>query len=129
MSAAPAPEPGPDAIDTPTWTGLPPRVAAVLAYGAWWLTGALFLSLERDHPFVAFHARQARRVFGAIWLAGVGLWALGLGAVFLSPALFKVLSAASQLVWVVGVAIWLACLVHAARGERWRVPGTGRGVG
>jgi uncharacterized membrane protein len=135
MNAMPGPmggEAGPGAQgghlpsdDAPTWTGLGPRTAAVLAYGAWWLTGALFLVLEPKQPFVAFHARQAFRVFGLIWLAGTALWALGLAAVFVSPMLFRVLSAVSQLTWVAGAMLWGACLLQAARGERWRVPGAG----
>jgi uncharacterized membrane protein len=109
---------------SPTWTGLSPPTAAVLAYGAWWVSGAVFLVLEPGHPFVAFHARQAFRVFGTLWLAGTALWALGFLSVFVSPVLFRALSAASQLTWALGIVLWGVCLFHAARGRRWRVPGT-----
>ena len=46
--------------------GLDPRAAAVLAYSAWWVTGALFLLVERHDARVRFHAAQSVVVFGAV---------------------------------------------------------------
>ena len=44
--------------------GLDPRVAAVVAYSAWWITGIAFLVVERADPAVRFHAAQSAIVFG-----------------------------------------------------------------
>lgn len=106
-----------------TATGLSPRVAATLAYAAWWVTGGLFLLLEPDHPYVRFHARQAFRGLGLIWLVGAGMWGVGVLAVFVSVPLFRVAVVGAQLTWAVGVALWLTCLLQAWRGERWGIPG------
>jgi len=114
--AAPTPPTG------PTATGLDPRTAAVLAYLAWWLTGALFLALEPTHRFVRFHARQALVVFGLISIVGVALWLACLLSMFVSPVLFRVTAVLAPTVWVAGVALWAACLAQAARGRWWRVP-------
>jgi uncharacterized membrane protein len=93
----------------------------VLAYAAWWLTGGLFLAVE-THPFVRFHARQALVVFGLISAIGLALLAASLLSVFVSPALFRVAAVVAPLVWAAGAALWVACVVQAARGRRWRVP-------
>lgn len=110
-------------LEGQTATGLSPRAAATLAYAAWWVSGGLFLLLEPAHPFVRFHARQAFLGLGLIWLVGVGLWGLGLLAVFVSVPVFRASMIAAQVTWVVGIAAWIACLVQAWRGERWSIPG------
>ena len=45
-------------------TGLDSRAGLGLAYSAWWVTGALFLALERSDNQVRFHAAQSMVVFG-----------------------------------------------------------------
>ena len=115
--------------DDDTSTGLPPHLAAVLAYLAWWLTGAVFLALEPRHPFVRFHARQALVVFGTLWLAGLGLTALSLLAAFLSPLVYSATSFLALATWIVGLIAWVACTFQAARGRRWSVPVLGRLLG
>jgi uncharacterized membrane protein len=112
-----------------TSSGLPPHLAGALAYSAWWITGAVFLALERGHPFVRFHARQAVVVFGALWLVGIALVALSLIAAFLSPVVYAVTSALALSTWTVGLAAWAACTVQAARGQQWTVPVLGRLLG
>jgi uncharacterized membrane protein len=109
-------------LDLPTSTGLPPRVAACLAYAAWWVSGGIVLAAEPRHPFVRFHARQALVGFGVIWLAGVTLWATSFLAAFVSPWLFRAAAALANLVWGLGLVAWVACLVAAARGRAWSLP-------
>lgn len=110
----------------PLATRLSPRVAACLAYAAWWVTGAIVLALEPRHPFVRFHARQAVVGFGLLWLAGVFLWAASFASAFLSPVLFRATAVIANLVWVVALGAWVACLVAAARGRQWALPGLSR---
>jgi uncharacterized membrane protein len=98
----------------------------VLAYVLWWATGALLLVVEPEHPFVRFHARQAFRVFGLIWLAGVLLWGLGLLVLLSSMTAFRVLAVLGQGVWLVGVALWVVAMSQAWRGRLWAVPWLGR---
>lgn len=106
----------------PTTTGLPPRLAACLAYSGWWLSGALLLAAEPRHPFVRFHARQALIGFGLLWLLGMALWAASFAAAFLSPGAFTAASVANYAVWTVGLLAWVVCLVVAARGGEWSLP-------
>lgn len=112
-------------VSPATVSGLSPQAAACLAYAMWWLSGALMLAIEPTHPFVRFHARQALRVFGAIWLAGVTCWVLTFVLVFVSPLGFRVAAVLMQITWTVGVVAWVVCLVKAWKGERWIVPWIG----
>ena len=105
-----------------TVSGLSPRAAACLAYAMWWVSGALMLAIEPTQPYVRFHARQAVRGFGAIWLVGMALWGLSVGLVFVSPVGFRVAAVLGQLTWAVGIAAWVVCLVKAWQGERWVLP-------
>jgi uncharacterized membrane protein len=104
-------------------TGLSPRAAATLAYLAWWISGGLMLLLERRQPYVRFHARQAVFGLGSIWLAGLALWGLGVASVFVSVPVFRAMLLGAQVIWGVGVAVWLVCVVQAWRGRRWKIPG------
>lgn len=114
-----------EATDAATVSGLSPRTAACLAYAMWWLSGALLLAIEPTHPFVRFHARQALRVFGVIWLVGVVCWALSFVLVFVWAPGFRIVALLGQLTWAAGVIAWVVCVVKAWRGERWMLPWIG----
>ena len=53
----------------PTSTGVDARLASVLCYAGWWVTGLVFLFAERRQPGVRFHAAQSLVVFGALSVA------------------------------------------------------------
>jgi len=103
-------------------TGLSSRTAAALAYGGWWLTGALFWVVERRDGYVRFHAAQSLAAFGlvALLIAAFG----GLAAVSLSfePAAFTPLMWAAGLTWAAGVLLWLLAIWKVASGDAWRIP-------
>ena len=108
-----------------TSTGLPPRVAACLAYSMWWLSGALVLAIERRNRFVRFHAAQAVAGFGLLWTCGVAVWSLSFLMAFVSPLAFRVTAVIGPLFWAGAVAAWAWCVWQAARGEAWRMPWVG----
>lgn len=87
------------------------------------------LAIEPTQPFVRFHARQALRVFGAIWVAGVALWGVSFALVFVSPLGFRVAAVVGQVTWAAGVVAWAVCLVKAWKGQRWVLPVIGRRLG
>lgn len=112
----------------PSSTGLEPRLASVLAYSAWWVTGALFLLVERHDETVRFHAAQAVVVFGVL----SGIIALSSAAalplVLLSGQAGRAALALSNATWLVGVVVWVLLAVKAWQGQRWLVPGLGGAV-
>jgi uncharacterized membrane protein len=108
-----------------TSSGLSPTIGATLASLGGWVTGLLFLALERDSPVVRFHAAQAVVGTGGLWLAGVLCWCTSFAAVFLSAALFRVLMVAAQACWVAGLLVWAVCVFWAWRGDRKCLPYVG----
>jgi uncharacterized membrane protein len=109
-----------------TSTGLDARLASALAYLAGWVTGALFLAIERQHAAVRFHAAQAVVVFGALSVVMALCVAAALLGALVSATAFRVLITVTNLTWLVGALLWAWLLLKASRGERWRVPGTTR---
>ena len=50
----------------PRARGLDARLASMLCYAGWWVTGLVFLFAERQHRGVRFHAAQSLVVFGML---------------------------------------------------------------
>jgi uncharacterized membrane protein len=68
-------------------TGIDERLASVLCYSAWWITGLVFLVLERQHLGIRFHAAQSLVLFGALSLLLVGLGTFSALALMVSSQL------------------------------------------
>lgn len=92
-----------------TGTGLPKNTAAALSYVLGWLTGIVFLLIEKD-PFVRFHAMQSVIVFGALTILS------------LLPVVGWVIS---PLVMIVGFVLWLVLIYKAYQGEEFKLPWVG----
>jgi uncharacterized membrane protein len=103
-------------------TGLDTRLASVLCYSVWWITGLLFLVLERQHRGVRFHAAQSLVLFGALSLLLVGLGAFSAFALVVSNQAYQAVRALADGVWIGSAVIWLVLVVRVWRGETWRVP-------
>lgn len=87
-------------------TGLPKNTAAALSYVLGWLTGIVFLLVEKD-PFVRFHAMQSIIVFGALTI------------LMFIPVIGWMLS---PLLWIVGFVLWLVLIFKAYQGEEFKLP-------
>lgn len=103
-------------------TGLAPKSGALLAYLAWWVTGALMLLLERRDRYVRFHAAQALVGLGGLWLIGALVYAAAFGLLSVTAAGFIATLWLAQGIWAAGVGVWLVGLVRVSRGEDWRLP-------
>jgi len=90
-------------------TGLPKNTAAALSYVLGWLTGIVFLLIEKD-PFVRFHAAQSIVVFGILTI------------VVLIPGIGWVIA---PLAWIVGFVLWLVLIFKAYQGEEFKLPWVG----
>jgi uncharacterized membrane protein len=84
-------------------TGLDVTLAAMLAYAGGWITGLVFLALEKQSAFVRFHARQSTLTFLPLFLA---IWLLPLWI----------------LLWPLSVALWLLLMFKALQGEHFKLP-------
>lgn len=90
-----------------TSSGLPRNMAAVLCYVGIWVTGLIFLLLEKEDKFVRFHAMQSLVVFGALTV----LTMVPIVGWFLSP-----------FIMLAGFILWLVCIVKAYQGEEFKLP-------
>jgi len=84
------------------------------AYLLGFITGIIFLLIEKESKFVRFHAMQSTILFGGIFVANIALgfipilgWLTGL-----------VLTFASFILWIV-------CMWKAFQGEMFKVPYVG----
>jgi len=87
-------------------SGFPKNTAAALAYVLFWLTGIVFLLIEKD-PYVRFHAMQSVITFGLLTI------------VSFVPIIGWLLS---PLLMIVGFVLWLFLIFKAYQGEEFKLP-------
>lgn len=108
-----------------TSTGVDARLASVLCYAGWWVTGLVFLFAERRDRTVRFHAAQSLIVFGALSIVLFLLGGASAIAFFVARFSFQLVQAAGNVLWFGAVLLWIVLLVKTWRGEAWRVPVAG----
>ena len=91
-------------------TGLPSNTAAALTYVLGWLTGIVFLLIEKNDKFVRFHAMQSIVVFGLLTILSL----VPVVGWMLSPVLM-----------VVGFVLWLVLIFKAYQGQEFMLPVVG----
>ena len=97
-----------------TSTGLNENVAGLLCYVLGWISGIVFILIEKENSFVRFHAVQSIAVFGVLTLASIVLaWVPIIGGVL------------SWLVSVLGLILWIVLMVKAYQGARYKLPWAG----
>jgi len=117
QSAAVAPSATPAASPT---EGLQENVAGLLCYVLGWLTGIIFLLIDK-RPFVKFHAAQSIVVFGGLTVIRIALVFMHgfVGGGFLSWGFVGLLG---LLVGLVTLVLWVLLMVKAYQHESFRVP-------
>ncbi|MDZ7663108.1 DUF4870 domain-containing protein [Thiohalophilus sp.] len=96
-----------------TTLGIDQNIEAVLCYVLGWLTGIVFLLLEKENRFVRFHAMQSLVVFLALFVLSLIVgWIPVIG--LLSPVIF-----------LLAVILWILLMVKAFQGEIYKLPWAG----
>lgn len=98
-------------------TSLEPNIAGLLCYLATWITGLIFILIEKENKFVRFHAMQSIVTFGALFVAYIVF--MGLGFIPVIGLLFDVMS------WILAVlafVLWIVLMIKAYQGERFKLP-------
>ena len=99
-----------------TSTGLDANMAAALAYLVGFVTGIIFLLVEKENKFVRFHAMQSTLVFIGIVLVDILLQIVPiLGAIVV---IFVVIPLSAVL--------WLLLMFKAYQGEEFKLPLVGQ---
>lgn len=97
-----------------TSTGLEENVAGLLCYVVGWITGLIFIIIEKENKFVRFHAMQSIVVFGILtvarivlgWIPFIG-WILGI------------------IIGILAFVLWIILMIKAFQGEKYKLPWAG----
>jgi uncharacterized membrane protein len=103
-------------------SGMQENVAGLLCYVLGWVTGVIFYLIDK-RSFVRFHAAQSIVIFGGLSLVRIVL-GMFLGVSFLTGGVgeFSLAFVLFDLLYLIGVILWLICIIKAYQGERFRVP-------
>ncbi|MHA7964987.1 DUF4870 domain-containing protein [Paenibacillus sp. CAU 1782] len=95
----------------PSSTNLDPKVAGLLCYALGFVTGIIFLVLEKQSRFVKFHALQSTAVFGILVVVNLILGVIPvinlISSFILGPLTFI---------------LWIALMLLALQGKMFKIP-------
>jgi uncharacterized membrane protein len=99
-----------------TSTGLDANIAAALSYLVGFVTGLIFLLVEKENKFVRFHAMQSTLFFIGIVLVNILLQIIPIMGTLV--VLFVVMP--------VSAALWLLLMYKAFHGQEFKLPLVGQ---
>lgn len=91
------------------------NVRAALTYLLGWLTGIVFLLIEKKSDFVRFHALQSTITF-----LGLHVIMIVLGGTFMFG--FSAFGVIVQLISILGLILWIVLMIKAYQGEKFKLP-------
>ena len=97
--------------DKKTSLGIDENIEGLLCYSLGFITGILFLILEKENKFVRFHAMQSLVTFLLIWVI--------ITVIGWIPILGWLLS---LLITPLSLILWLLLMFKAFKGERFKLP-------
>jgi len=104
-------------------SGMAENVAGLLCYVLGWVTGIIFLLIDK-RPYVRFHAAQSIVVFGGLHVINV-IFGIVFGAGFMMMggwSSFGLTAALYGLIRLVAFILWILLMVKAYQGEKFQVP-------
>jgi len=104
-------------------SGMAENVAGLLCYVLGWVTGIIFLLIDK-RPYVRFHAAQSIVVFGGLHVINV-IFGIVFGAGFMMMggwSSFGLAAALYGLIRLVAFILWILLMVKAYQGEKFQVP-------
>jgi uncharacterized membrane protein len=117
QSAAVTPAAGTAASPT---EGLQENVAGLLCYVLGWVTGIIFLLIDK-RPFVKFHAAQSIVVFGGLTVIRIALIFMH-GMVGGGVIGWGFIGMISLIISLLGLVLWILLMVKAYQHEMFKVP-------
>jgi len=103
-------------------TGLDANVAALLAYLFSWVSGLIFLVVEKESRFVRFHAMQSTLLGAAAMVCFFGLSVITSMMAFISVTLAVVVSFLGSAIGLAFFVISIVCMIKAYQGQQFRLP-------
>jgi uncharacterized membrane protein len=93
-----------------TSTGIEENVAGLLCYVLGWITGLVFILIEKENKMVRFHALQSIIVFGAITVVSIILGLIPLIGYILGIILS-----------ILALVLWILLMIKAYQGEKYKL--------
>lgn len=93
-----------------TSTGLTENVAGLLCYILGFITGIIFLLIEKENKFVRFHAMQSIITSGGLFVLQIVIGML--------PYMWRI----SSLIGLAGLALAIFLMYKAYQGEKYKLP-------
>src|ERR1700738_2655241 len=108
-----------------TRSGLPENIAALLSYVLGWITGLVFLRINK-RPYVRFHAAQSIVVFLGLQILQAVLGSVfGMGWWFGGGCYWGALTLCTRplnLISFLTLVLWIVLMLKAFQGVRFKVP-------
>ncbi|MEF8941462.1 MAG: DUF4870 domain-containing protein [Desulfohalobiaceae bacterium] len=96
-----------------TVLGIDENIESLLCYVLGWLTGIVFLLLEKENLFVRFHAMQSLVVFLALFI------------ISLIIGVIPIIGLLSPIIFLLSVILWILLMFKAFQGEKYKLPWAG----
>lgn len=90
------------------------NLMGALTYLLGFITGIVFLLVEKDNKFVRFHAMQSTITFGGLFILNVVLGFIPVLGVL-----------TGMVISLVGLILWLVLMIKAYQGEMYKLPYVG----
>jgi uncharacterized membrane protein len=98
-------------ITEKTSTGIKPNVAGLLCYLVGWITGLIFLLIEKESKFVRFHAIQSISIYVVLFV------------VYLIFMFIPVIGWIIDILLGIGMfVLWIVLMYKAYQGEKFKLP-------
>jgi len=94
-----------------TSLGLDENVEAIIAYAGIWVTGLIFLFIEKENNHVRFHAMQSLITFFSLFIAS--------SLILVIPFIGVIIS---SIITFVGTILWFLLMYKAYNGEIYKLP-------
>jgi len=127
LGVAATPTEGTATPEAESSTGMLANVAGLLCYVAGWITGIIFVVLEKKSIFVKFHAWQSIMTFGVLTAAHLILSTIlrAIAVATFSPGLAIFAGVLGTIIWILMVILWIILVIQAGTGKMWKVPWAG----
>lgn len=101
-----------------TTLGLDENVEGALCYVLGFITGIVFLIMEKDNKFVKFHAVQSIATFLPLMVIG---WIIS-SIMFWSLSMIWMVGMVSTALFLIELILWLVLMMKAFQGEKFKLP-------
>lgn len=120
------PTQAPKSNNSKSSSGIEPNVAGLLAYVLGFVTGIIFLLIEKDNKFVKFHAMQSILFSVAVFVINFIVGSLVFSAMLGGATGIGLLGLLSTGLYIAYLVLWIMLMVKAYQNQEWELPIIGK---